>query len=219
MAVRVQVIKLRMSLAYLVAGDDGLVLVDAGLRGEESKILRAIHNSGAGKLNLIYITHAHLDHYGSAAALKRATGAPIAIHHQDEEIMFRGETPIWEAAGFGKVMAFFLPAAYPILRPEPAKADIILNDGDNLSHFGIRGKVLHTPGHTAGSSSLIIEDNIAFVGDLVTNKGRPRLQRYFAQNWSQLPVSLRRVQGLELEKIYPGHGAAPFSAKLLDNLT
>ena len=218
MSVKVLVIKLRMSLAYLVAGDDGLVLVDAGLRSEEGKILRSIHDSGAGKLNLIYITHAHLDHYGSAAALKRATGAPIAIHQQDEEIMSRGETPIWEAAGFGKVMAFFLPAAYPFLRPEPAKADIILNDGDNLTEFGIRGRVLHTPGHTLGSSSLVLDDQIAFVGDLVTNKGRPRLQRYFAQNWSQLPESLRRIQALKLAQIYPGHGAAPFSAKLLDDL-
>lgn len=218
MSNRVHTIRLRMSLAYLVVGKDGLILIDAGLQGEAGKILRKINDLGNGKLRLIYITHAHLDHYGSAAALKRATGAPIAIHQLDTDIMSRGETPIGEAASFGRVMAFFLPFAYPALRPEPAKADIILEDGDDLTNFGIQGRVLHTPGHTAGSTSLVIDDQFAFVGDLVTNSGKPRLQRYFAQNWSQLAESLWRLKALRLTNIYPGHGATPFPAKLLDDL-
>ncbi len=62
---------------------DGAVLVDAGLPGYAGPILAKLEELGHPDLRLIYITHAHVDHYGSAAAVQRATGAPIAVHADD----------------------------------------------------------------------------------------------------------------------------------------
>ncbi len=208
-SVDVHPIRLQMSNAYLLQGDRGLVLVDAGLRGEQRKIIRKIEALGQQRLQLIYITHAHLDHYGAAAALRRITNARIAIHHQDVEAMARGETRLGSPRNLGRLMKMMLPLANPVLRPEPVAADILLNDGDSLDEFGLAAEVLFTPGHTLGSTTLFLKDKIAFPGDLVTNSDRPRLQRYFAEDWSLLRESLNRLKSREPELVYTGHGSTP----------
>ena len=216
--IRVHKIRLRMSLAYLVESDDHSILVDAGLRGEEGRILGAISRLGCRELGLIYITHAHLDHYGSAAAVKRATGAPIAIHKADAPAMMTGETRLGSARGQGRILAAILPLVNPLLRPEPVQADILLDDDQKLDRFGLKLLALHTPGHTVGSTCLIIEERIAFSGDLVTTTGRPHVQRAFAEDWGQIPQSVRKLQQVDPKWVYPGHGRRPLSGQALQTL-
>ena len=93
-----------MSTAYLIESDGGLALVDAGLPRYERRVLRRMRALGRDDLRLIFITHAHLDHYGSAAALRRLTGAPIAIHRADGDTMARGDTPLGSVRGRGRLM-------------------------------------------------------------------------------------------------------------------
>jgi hydroxyacylglutathione hydrolase len=225
----VHTVPLGLSAAYLLETDAGLVLIDAGLPHQERIILRhvrALRSADASPSNLsrmpsirlIFITHAHLDHYGSAAALRRLTGAPVAIHRADAEALARGETRIGSARGSGKLMGALLPLAELFLRPEPVKADILLEDGDRLDDLGLEARVMHTPGHTLGSSCLIVEERLGFMGDLLTNNGQPSLQRLFAEDWSLLRQSYARLQEIELEMAYPGHGRRPVSGRVLQHL-
>lgn len=218
MKLRVHTLSLRMSLAYLIEGQAGMILVDAGLRGEERSVLRKMRELEREDLRLIFITHAHLDHYGSAAELKRITGAPIAIHHLDEEPMALGQTRIGSARNMGHALAALLPLVHPLLHPEPVNADLVFDDGFHLEGYGLDAKVLHTPGHTNGSSCLMVEGRLAFTGDLITYRGGPRLQRYFAQDWSALTESLGRLQAQRPEWVYPGHGRDPFTGNELQDL-
>jgi len=219
MSLKVHAIPLRMSLAYLIEGDAGLVLVDAGLRGEEKRVLDKMKVIGRNDLRLIYITHAHLDHYGCAAALRRISGAPIAIHGLDEEAMALGETRLGTARGFGRVIKAMLPLANPLLRPEPAQADLVVDDGDDLSEYGLAATVLFTPGHTMGSTCLLLENRMAFAGDLVTNSGQPRMQRFFAEDWSLLPKSLVRLLEQNPEIVFSGHGREPIQGQQCQELS
>ncbi|HWY28040.1 MAG TPA: MBL fold metallo-hydrolase, partial [Candidatus Sulfotelmatobacter sp.] len=72
----------RAANAYLIEASRGLVLVDCGLPGSEKRILKAIAKIGKkpSDLKLVLLTHRHLDHIGSAAALKKQTGAKLASH-------------------------------------------------------------------------------------------------------------------------------------------
>jgi len=218
MLTRVHRIGLRFSLAYIIENDSGVVIVDAGIKGEEHKILRKLKELGRDDLRLIFITHAHLDHYGSAAALRRVTGAPIAIHQQDAEAMALGETRLGSARNIGRVLGPLLPIANAFGRPEPVEIDVVVADGDDMAAFGIDAQVLHTPGHTFGSTCLVVEDNLAFVGDLVTNTGKPHLQRAFAQDWLSLLTSLDKLQAKEPDWIFPGHGPKPMTGIDLQKL-
>ena len=199
--------------AYLVETPQGIILIDAGMPHREKTVIQKLHRIGRFDLRLIYITHAHPDHYGSAAALKKLTGAPVAIHTLDSDAMMRGETQLGEARGQGKLIQWLFPLISVLVRPTPLKPDILFEGGERLDEFGLAGQILHTPGHTDGSSSLWLEEGILFAGDLVSSTGKPHIQRAFAQNWSLIPESLQRLRDLKPRWIYPGHGARPLSQR------
>ena len=209
MSFRVHPIDTGMSWCYLIEGKAGMVLVDAGAPGRGELIHKRLRELGRDDLRLIYITHAHLDHYGSADELRRLTGAPIAVHEADVEAMSLGETRLGSVRWWGHLVRLLLPFAPRYLRPPPTAADVVLRDGDTLEDYGIRGEVLHTPGHTVGSTSLFVDDRLLFVGDLVSYTMWPHPQMLYAHDWEQLYSSIRRLQRLAADKaewVYSGHG-------------
>ncbi|MGB3715364.1 MAG: MBL fold metallo-hydrolase [Candidatus Promineifilaceae bacterium] len=217
-ALKVTSLNLFMSRAYLVELGGGVILVDAGMLGEEGRILRKIKTLGYDDLGLIFITHAHIDHYGSAAALREITGAPIAVHSADSEAMSLGETRLGTARGSGRLVERLFPVIQRLWPTPPTPADIFLEDGDDLTHRGLKARLLHTPGHTLGSSSLLVGD-VAFVGDLVTTTGRrPRLQRFYAESWPLLGTSLKRLIDDSPQIVHPGHGRNPLGTRELRQL-
>jgi len=219
MSIHVHTIATGLSTAYLVENETGLVLVDAGCPHYSRRVMWRMRALGYDSLQLIFVTHAHLDHYGSAAALRRTTGAPIAIHRADGEAMAQGETPVGSVRGQGWLMWTLLRIFEPILRPESTPPDLLLDDEDDLRAYGLDAMVLHTPGHTPGSSCLIVERRIAFVGDLLSTSVWPRVQCSLADDWSLIPRSLARLQALDLEWVYAGHGRRPISGERLKRMT
>lgn len=194
-----------LGIAFLIETPHGLYLVDCGSPGHEQLVLAKMRELGRADLKLIWITHAHYDHYGSAAALRRATGAPIGIHAADAGYLAGGRSPIGAARGRGLVYVVAQPAAM-LLRPlPPAPPDFTLEDGETLERVGLNAAVLHTPGHTPGHSCLLLEGGAAFAADLVSGGEQPALQRLLATDWSALPASLARLQAAHPVWFYTGH--------------
>jgi len=92
------------------------------------------------------------------------------------------------------------------------KPDMYLNDGDDLSGYGLDAKVLHTPGHTTGSISILTQEGDFFCGDLMVNGEKPSISRY-SDNFTENKASVSKLKDLNIKKVYPGHGR-PF---LLDD--
>jgi hydroxyacylglutathione hydrolase len=219
MTLRVHVITVPTSSVYLIENENGMVLVDAGPPHVEKTILKYIESLGRSDLKLIFITHAHFDHYGSAAALKRTTGAVIAIHSLDAPAMAEAVSPLGQPRGRGKLASPLMPLFQQWMPTEPVQADLLMEDGDDIRDYGLDAYVLHTPGHTPGSSCLIVEDRLAFVGDLISANGYPHVQAYFADDWAQIPISLARLQKIHPQLVYAGHGNSPFDDGILQNLS
>lgn len=213
MGVTVHRFKAGIGWAYLVEGPDSAVLVDAGSVGKETQILEHIRKIEPKPLTLIYITHTHLDHYGSAAAVKKATGAPIAVHPADADAMARGETPLGHTRSWGTVVKAVMPAVNRFLKPEPVEPDILLEDGMRMDPYGIDAVSLHTPGHTPGSTTLLVEGTVAFAGDLVSSRWWPHAQLFYANDWDQLHRSIKRLQALKPELVFTGHAWAPMKGE------
>jgi hydroxyacylglutathione hydrolase len=126
------------------------VVIDPG--GDEDEILYALNHEGLN-LKLIIDTHGHFDHVDANQPLKEATGAQIAIHEADAASLSR---PSQEAL-------FFTGN-----RVRTSQADLLLKEGDILTFGDYRLKVLHTPGHTPGGISLLMENHpYVYVGDLL----------------------------------------------------
>jgi len=133
-----------------ILGDDKTregVVIDPG--GDEDEILDTLRFHG---LTLKYIidTHGHFDHVDANQPIKDATGAEIVIHKLDAAMLNRANEAIFFT---GKPM-------------RSSQADVIVEEGDVITFGSHRLKVLHTPGHTPGGMSLVLEDNpLVFAGD------------------------------------------------------
>lgn len=214
-SVLVHRISMGPSNAYLLETEQGLILVDAGLPYSEGLVLRKMEEIGRDDLRLIFVTHAHIDHYGAANALREETGALVAIHPDDAATMAEGRTDLGTVRDWERTSDATLPYIEPLLSIVPTEADILLEDGDSLEEYGIDAYVLHTPGHTPGSSTLMVDDRYAFAGDLVASNGGLHAQRSFAFDWPQVARSIRRLKSLNPELVFPGHGKDPITGEEL----
>jgi hydroxyacylglutathione hydrolase len=207
-----QVIQIRMgfSNAYLIRGRK-TILVDTGSPREGIKILRALAKLGIEPkdFSLILHTHAHFDHAGSTRELKRWIDVPIAIHEADAAMLARGRMDKLTPTNLeARLLMPFVNQPFT-----PAKADILIKEEISLKSFGVNGKVLFTPGHTAGSISVLLDNNEVIVGDLMMggNLGgllfpsRPRYH-YYADDLEQVRSSIKKLMGYKPKKFYVGHG-------------
>jgi hydroxyacylglutathione hydrolase len=217
MTMNIQPISCKFSNAYLVSNYKSTILIDTGPPGCAQCILKVIKDLNLD-LHLIFITHAHIDHFGSALEVQQHTKAPIAIHRMDSKMLSMGKTALGDCRGWGKVIKVLLPLYEKIFKPGSISPDWIFDDGNVLESFGIPATCIHTPGHTPGSSSLLFDDGSVFVGDLISTIGKPHLQRYFAHDWSQIGKSLKKLQNHDPVWLYPGHGEQPVLGKSLGSL-
>ena len=166
------------------------VVIDPG--GDEDAILEVL-NHNQFQLKLIIDTHGHFDHVDANQPLKDATGAKIAIHVADAQML---DKPSSEAM-------FFTGN-----RLRLSQADILLNENDILTFGKYRLKVLHTPGHTPGGISLILEDHpYVYVGDLLFAGSIGRTD-FPGGNYDALINAVRnKIFPLgDNYTVYPGHG-------------
>lgn len=214
--VRIPILPFRMVNAHIIIGHQGCILVDAGLPGTECKIEKLLkkHGKSFGDIKLIVITHAHVDHAGNAAVLRKLSGAPILAHEADLKY-YKRETPM-TFCPTGLAGRLFLNAPL-IYQPYQAfKPDILLTDGDifNLREYGFPALVKHTPGHTAGSISVKMNTKDALVGDLIASGiligGLARTGHAIRPPVEDDPravsIELQRLLDAGIERFHMGHG-------------
>jgi glyoxylase-like metal-dependent hydrolase (beta-lactamase superfamily II) len=191
---------------FLLAGKR-LVLVDAGPRGSSPwilKYLRSIRRS-PDELELVVLTHYHLDHAGGAGEPAQRTQARIAAH-VSEAAFLKGEAAMPNPIQNQTLAA----AARPFLQlmmPPPVRVDYALHDGDELPALdGLR--VVHTPGHTPGSISLFApKRRLLLLGDAMEwKRGALRLpSRHFSEDLEEAGRSMRKLSRLDARTLCFSH--------------
>lgn len=216
--VRLHPIACGLGYAFIIETPRGLYLIDAGSPGQQDRVLSKMKALGRTDLQLIWITHAHYDHYGSATALRQLTGARVGVHPADAHSLATGQSPLGTPHHYGFIFTWIQPLLIRF-RPLPATSpDFTLRDGETLESFGLDASVMHTPGHTPGHTCLLLPGGIAFAGDLIARFPSPQMQHLVATDWDQLANSLAHFQSARPKWIYTGHSRLPLPGKSLQKI-
>lgn len=175
--------------SYIVAANSkNAVLVDAPFNADF--IYNEIEKRGL-KLCTIILTHGHFDHIGAAAGLVEKTGCKVYVHEEDLVMLTNNRA---------NMSVFFDKNGVPIVN-----GGIPYRDGDTIKLDELEFKVIHTPGHTAGSSCLAIND-VIFTGDTLFcgSVGRTDFPGSSAE---KMQNSLEKLRSLDGDyTIMAGHG-------------
>ncbi len=196
---------------YLVQKDDMSILIDTSRKFFRKQLLSGLKNQGINTLKYLILTHAHFDHCENAAILKEQKGAVVIAHHLTTSMLESGTNEMIR----GSVMAtkpitdlfkHHIPAMF---RYKPVHPDIIVPDaGYDLSSERLNIRILCTPGHTPGSISIIIDDEIALVGDLMTGFFPGIIFPHFADEPERIYDSWNKLLETTCSIFLPAHGFA-----------
>ena len=218
---KIHLLKLRVSNAYLLTGDQP-ILVDTGSPSDIELIRSKLRdfNVELRDLALIVHTHVHSDHIGSTAEIVAEANCPIAYHPADQEIADRSHNGRLNGIGLrGRIMSrFFSDAKF-----DSVTGDIHLSSGLTLDDYGCNATVVETPGHTPGSISIVTPEGDAIIGDVIMGgyiggnvwPTRPNYH-YFADDVEQAMKSLDTLLSHTKRTMYVGHGG-PLAWKSVHN--
>lgn len=177
---------------YVVADEETKegVLIDAA--GGIDKIYNYVENMNI-KLKYVILTHCHGDHIAGLKELRKNYPRIKVVINEDDKVGLTDDTI--------NLCSFLgLPENY-------VEADILVKDGDILEFGGLKATIIHTPGHTAGSMSILIKDAV-FTGDTMFKRvyGRTDLKTGSEREimWS---IKDKLLKLPDNTIVYPGHGA------------
>ena len=206
-------IRLGLTVCYLIK-DKGAVLFDAGMPRKINRFKRSLSGMPVdpSEISLIILSHAHFDHAGTAKDIREFTGARILIHREDETFLEQSRM-VWPkgVTRWGKISAFIFKIILKrVMRYPHAKPDMVMDTEEfSLREYGIDGRILHTPGHTRGSVSVLLESGELFAGCMAHNRFPFRLTPglpIYADDIEELKQSWKKILPLGVKIVYPAHG-------------
>lgn len=184
----VKLLKYGNTNCYYIQGEKGSILIDTDWAGTLQLFYRKIKELGIKTIDYLLITHYHPDHMGIAQDIVDNMGAKLIVMDVQKDYIH------WADKIFEKDNRInFTP-----INTDP----VIISCEESrkfLRDLGIDGEILHTPGHSDDSVSLILDDGVAFVGDLYD------LNSAAAFNDEKLDNSWKNLLSHNLSKVCYGH--------------
>ncbi len=216
-------VKLGWTQCYLLDCTGGYLLIDTDYPKYYRRFARKLGSLGIALSDIKYLllTHHHDDHAGFAAELVRSAGCQVIAHRHAVLPLSQGrsegtDNPVNRRCQATLALYALVHREYRFPPLTLTARDVVVegDDGSLLKEIGIDGVILHTPGHTRDSISVLQSEGSAFVGDAAMNflrwtgmGHRPIVVENIEivyESWQKL-----RERGARI--IYPSHGK-PFSA-------
>lgn len=194
--------------AFVVDGDDGVVLIDTGLPKRHEAIVAGLGSIGRtiNDIVAIVLTHSHVDHAGGAAALARESRAPVIASELDgPAISGAASVPPPPILDFPIIRG--ITAVLP--KAEGVRVDHLITDGEVPVTSDLRA--IATPGHTAGHISLLLDRSggVLFVGDAAVSSKKGEVNRgFFNRKTDTFDASLSLLAAESFQVACFGHSDA-----------
>ncbi len=195
---------------FKVSRGERAFIVDAGTFGNAREIVDAVGATGAPAPSLLVLTHTHFDHAGAAFMLRDEFRLKVAVHRHDAGFLETGISPFPAGTTLG-TKAFMAVVKRPgelVTRYPGVVADVVVDDEFDLGVFGFNARIVHTPGHTGGCVSVIVDDEIAIVGDTLYGLSKKSIVSPLVDDKDKLFESVCWLYDSGCGTFLPGHGPA-----------
>lgn len=204
---------------FLIENAGRFILVDTAMKRRQNTLLSALKQTGvtSGNLAALILTHTHFDHAQNSAAVMETFRTNLLVHQSEAPYLKTGDSPlpkgtIWPAKMLMKYLGNFIRR---INRYSPVDTVTPIKEVFDLGPLGFEGRILHTPGHSKGSLTIILEDEIALTGDSMYGQLPGNVFPAFADDTKLMIKNWKRVMDTGSTVFLPAHGRA-ISRKLLE---
>jgi len=184
-----------MCNVYVLKVNGKIIQIDAGMKGSAKKIID-YYNEKNIKPDMVLITHYHLDHIGGLKIIQEKYN-PEIYANKIEIPVIEGKTPMGRPKSLGARIMFAMVKPTPVQGIKP------------FEDFKIENiKIIETPGHTPGSTSILVEKEQAiFIGDVASNvNGNLQIIEKYTIDMATARASLEKIKSLSPITVLPGHG-------------
>lgn len=231
----IRVIPLEFTNVFLIPLKKGYMLIDNGYAKEYDRFLQGLKQHGIDLMDIRYIliTHHHDDHVGFLNKLTTLNASlRVIVHETTVPLLAAGENNTKNGGGIVNRAIYTLFRLKMLITPGwdfsfppymVRKQDIILRGEKTVlpEEVGLSATVLHTPGHSSDSISLIYKDKYLFCGDMASSFllwAGAKYLTLFNENVGRVYASWEKALAMKVEFILPAHGK-PFKAeRLKENL-
>ena len=205
----IQVLSGRSNVFLLTNGQSN-ILIDTSPLFMWKTLQKRLDKFRIDQIDLLILTHSHFDHAANAAKIREKYNAQVIIHKSEARYLATGDNIL--PAGTNPISKFIVTAFAKRFRSfaryRPCKFDYTVDNMYDLSDFGFNAYLIHTPGHTLGSVSLIIDDEVALVGDTMFGIFWWTVFPPFASDQSQMINSWEELLKTKCKLFIPSHGSA-----------
>jgi hydroxyacylglutathione hydrolase len=196
------------SNVFLIKSKNQNILVDTGISSCRRKLEKRLRQLGVEHLECLVLTHSHYDHSANAAWIKEAFDTRIIIHKSEAHYLKNSVMSVPSGTMvYSKLIIKLAGVLIPIIpKVQRCEPDILTEDSYDLQNFGFESVVIHTPGHTEGSQSIIVGREIALVGDTMFGILRNSVMPPFANDPYRLMISWKRLIENGCRLFIPSHG-------------
>lgn len=186
------------------------ILIDTSLERSWKKLDKRLQSLKINYIDFVILTHTHYDHGANVFLLKNKYGAKILVHRDEAEFIINGLNKFPNGTNaltrfFIKNMANKFAARFNF---PPCNCDILINTKFELNEFGFDAYILPTPGHSIGSISIIIDNEIALTGDALLRVFKWFVLPPFADDVKQMICSWKTLLDTGCTLFIPAHGTA-----------
>lgn len=196
------------SNAFLLTNGNKNILVDTSSRRMGPKLEMRLRELKVDHIDYLILTHAHVDHAGNASWIRQKFSPVVIVHKKEALFLTSGENIVPGGTVFltRYMVKFFGKKISPTLRYKPCAYDIAIDQKLDLKDFGFNAYILHTPGHTAGSVSVIVDNEVALVGDTMFGVLRRSVFPPYADDPEQMVRSWGKLLETRCQVFLPAHG-------------
>ena len=200
------------SNVFLISCDNRNILVDTSTKTNRRSLINRLDSLSIkpGSLSALILTHAHFDHAANAATIRNTYNAKIIVSEREAGLLESGtNAPLQGAVPVTRFLYNILMKRFNVmdrLGYAPCKHDIVVRGRHDLKDFGFNAYIVPTPGHTAGSMSVIVDDEIAIAGDALVGVFPGSVLPPWAADREQMVRSWKILLDTGCRLFHPSHG-------------